>query len=128
MDWVLQSYDTNGHTLVPMEFVGIEVQSIDITGNYRDTWDAYRQMKEGIPVTDVPSSGHGLNWANVHKRLIPQIIRKGNIYSKSERCKGFYFIVPEAVYQKFEEVIGDVPTLGAPHRENLSVITLRALF
>lgn len=82
-------------------------------------------MKEDISVEHVPNSGHGLNWANVHKRLIPQIIRKGNIYSKIERCIGFYFILPDAVFKKFEEVIGDIPLVGGPHRENLSVITFR---
>lgn len=125
MDWVLQSYTKNGHDLVANDFVGVEIQSIDITGNYRDNWDAYRRMKEGQQVDSVPNSGHGLNWANVHKRLIPQIIRKGNIYAKVERCVGFYFILPDAVYKKFEEVIGSVPTAGAPARENLSVITFR---
>lgn len=125
MDWVLQSYAHNSSELVPQEFVGLEIQSIDITGNYRENWDAYRKMKEGIPVDHVPTSGHGLNWANVHKRLIPQIIRKGNIYSKIERCVGFYFILPDSVYKKFEEVIGDVSTVGGPSRENLSVITFR---
>ncbi len=125
MDWVLQAYETNGQQLVPQDFIGLEVQSIDITGNYRDTWSAYRNIKEGRTVETIPNSGHGLNWANVHKRLIPQIIRKGNIYAKIDRCVGFFFIVPEAVYQKFEEVIGDVPTVGNPHRENLSVITFR---
>jgi hypothetical protein len=125
MDWVLQSYAKNGNALVPQDFIGLEIQSIDITGNYRDTWDAYRRMKEGNGVDEVPNSGHGLNWANVHKRLIPQIIRKGNIYAKIERCAGFYFIVPDAVYKKFEEVIGNVPTAGAPGKENLSVITFR---
>jgi hypothetical protein len=59
----------------------------------------------------IPASEHGMNWANVHKRLIPQIIRKGIVYSKSKLVKsGIYFILPEAVYCKFEEIIGpDIP-------------------
>ncbi len=125
MDWVLQAYDRNADKLVPTEFVGLEIQSIDITQNYRDNWNAYKNIKGGTAVAEVPSSNHGLNWANVHKRLIPQIIRKGNIYAKIDRCAGFFFILPDAVYQKFEEVIGDIPTAGGPSRENLSVITFR---
>lgn len=125
MDWVLQAYATDKDKLLPQEFVGLEIQSIDITGNYRDTWDAYKKIKEGRSVNNVPDSGHGLNWANVHKRLIPQIIRKGNIYAKIERCIGFYFIVPDTVYKKFEEVIGNVPIIDRPGRENLSVITFK---
>lgn len=125
MDWVLQSYKIENGNLIPVDFVGIEIQSIDITGNYRDNWGAYKMIKEGVPVESIPNSGHGLNWANVHKRLIPQIIRKGNIYEKTNRCVGFFFILPEPVYQKFEEVIGEIDILDRPSKENLSVITLK---
>ena len=130
MDWVLQSYKTDEDLAgekfgVADEFVGIEVQSIDITGNYRDNWRSYSDQKTnptaiGSNSLLVPVSGHGLNWANVHKRLIPQIIRKGNIYKRIERCVGFYFLVPEIVYQVFEEVIGKPPAQKCPSRSNLS--------
>lgn len=105
MDWVLAKI-FNGELI---SYVGIEVQSIDITGNYRDAWHAYKNISPSTK--SIPSSAHGLNWANVHKRLIPQLIRKGVIYSNSELVpSGIYFIVPEIVYQKFEEVIGaDIP-------------------
>jgi len=124
MDWVIQSYKTE-LGLVADEFIGIEVQSIDITGNYRDNWAAYQAMKQNgsLPNVAIENSGHGLNWANVHKRLIPQIIRKGNIYRGIERCVGFYFIAPEVVYQKFEEVIGDLPKLDGPAKDRLSIKT-----
>lgn len=101
MDWVLAKVD--GSRLI--EYVGIEVQSIDITGNYRDNWYAYKNIEN---IKNIPPSEHGLNWANVHKRLIPQIIRKSIVYSKSYYVKsGLYFIVPDIVYKKFEEIIGD---------------------
>ncbi|MGV0005916.1 MAG: NotI family restriction endonuclease [Candidatus Porifericomitaceae bacterium WSBS_2022_MAG_OTU9] len=105
MDWVLAKVVAG--KLV--EYVGIEVQSIDITGNYRDNWYAYKNLKDSNAV--IPKSAHGMNWANVHKRLIPQLIRKGLIYSKSSIVPcGIYFIVPEIVYQKFEMLIGtDIP-------------------
>lgn len=125
MDWVLQSYTKKRDALIPEDFIGMEIQSIDITGNYRATWDAYRKIKEGKTVTDIPNSGHGLNWANVHKRLIPQIIRKGNIYRRMERCIGFYFLLPDTVYKKFEEVIGDIKKADGPSRTNLSVLTFK---
>lgn len=108
MDWVLQRYKFNGLALVAEDFLGIEIQSIDITGNYRDTFAAYSALKQGQLQNAIPNSGHGLNWANVHKRLIPQIIRKGNVYSRCDRCVGFFFILPEQVYRKFDEVLGDV--------------------
>ncbi|MDR3283517.1 MAG: hypothetical protein LBS92_07945 [Candidatus Methanoplasma sp.] len=105
MDWVLAKVEKG--KLV--EYVGVEVQSIDITGNYRDNWYAYRDIGR---VKKIPESEHGLNWANVHKRLIPQLIRKGKVYSGSKFVKsGLYFVVPDIVYRKFEEIIGtDIPT------------------
>jgi len=116
MDWVL-AHIKNGKL---MEYVGIEVQSIDITGNYRDAWYAARDKKSVIP-----SSAHGLNWANVHKRLMPQIIRKSLVYSKSALVhKGLFFIVPEPVYQRFEEIIGsDIPTVDVPGKDVVTVFT-----
>jgi hypothetical protein len=116
MDWVL-AHIKNGKL---MEYVGIEVQSIDITGNYRDAWYAARDKK---PV--IPPSAHGLNWANVHKRLMPQIIRKSLVYSKSSFVKyGLFFIVPEPVYQRFEEIIGsDIPTVDVMDKDVITVFT-----
>ncbi len=116
MDWVL-AHIKNGKLT---EYVGIEVQSIDITGNYRDAWYAARDKKSVIP-----ASAHGLNWANVHKRLMPQIIRKSLVYSKSALVKnGLFFIVPEPVYQRFEEIIGaDIPIAKAAGKDVITVST-----
>ncbi|MBB5019227.1 hypothetical protein HNQ59_002525 [Chitinivorax tropicus] len=116
MDWVLAHIVDGALT----SYVGIEVQSIDITGNYRDSWYAARDQKMNIP-----PSRHGLNWANVHKRLIPQIIRKSLVYSKSRLVKqGLYFIVPEPVYQRFEEIIGnDIPLVQEGGKDVISVHT-----
>jgi len=119
MDWVLAKVQ-NG---ILKEYIGIEVQSIDITGNYRDCWHTYKNLSPSTQC--IPSSEHGMNWANVHKRLIPQIIRKGLVYSRSDMVKkGLYFIVPEVVYRKFEEVIGsDIPTIEHSGKHTLTVHT-----
>ena len=116
MDWIL-AHIQNGAL---RQYVGIEVQSIDITGNYRDAWYAARDRKPAIP-----SSGHGLNWANVHKRLIPQIIRKSIVYSRSSLVKhGLYFIIPDPVYQRFEEIIGsDIPLADKAAQDVITVHT-----
>lgn len=116
MDWVL-AHIVDGALI---GYVGIEVQSIDITGNYRDAWYAARDQKKIIPPSE-----HGLNWANVHKRLIPQIIRKSLVYSKSILVKkGLYFIVPEPVYQRFEEIIGaDIPLVEEDGKDVITVHT-----
>lgn len=119
MDWILARVVNSELE----SYVGIEVQSIDITGNYRDAWHSYNNLN--LDTTVISSSGHGLNWANVHKRLIPQIIRKGLVYSRSSLVKsGLYFIVPEIVYRKFEEVIGaDIPQLESTAPDILTVHT-----
>lgn len=119
MDWVLAKIE-NGALI---EYVGVEVQSIDITGNYRDAWHSYKNLSPSTLV--IPSSNHGMNWANVHKRLIPQIIRKGTMYSRSSLVKsGLYFIVPDIVYRKFEEIIGeDIPLLENPGKDILTIHT-----
>lgn len=119
MDWVLVRVVDN--ELV--EIAGIEVQSIDITNNYRVTWEAYKHLKSNGDI-QIPASKHGMNWANVHKRLIPQIIKKGQIYADSELAsKGMYFVVPDTVYQRFEEIIGNTPPLSNPSKGVLSVFT-----
>ena len=119
MDWVLAKV----HRGNLIEYVGIEVQSIDITGNYRDTWYAYKNLNS--PDTIIPKSGHGMNWANVHKRLIPQLIRKGLIYSRSNLvASGLYFVLPDIVYKKFEDVIGsDIPLVDKCAPDVLTVHT-----
>ncbi|WP_171408730.1 NotI family restriction endonuclease [Pseudomonas aeruginosa] len=120
MDWVLAK--VRGRTL--LEYVGVEVQSIDITGNYRENWAAYRDLPYG-PNAYIPASGHGMNWANVHKRLIPQLIRKGLIYSRSSHvASGLYFLLPEIVYERFERIIGDdIPLINEKSPDNLTVFT-----
>lgn len=118
MDWVLARI--SGTELA--EYTGVEVQSIDITNNYRDNWYAYKNIQ---PNALIPRSEHGLNWANVHKRLIPQIIRKSLIYSRSRYVKsGLYFIVPDIVYRKFEEIIGtDIPLVSEKGPDIITVHT-----
>lgn len=104
MDWVL-AHILRGEL---ESYTGIEVQSIDITGNYRKNWLAYRKIDSAAVI---PKSSHNLNWANVHKRLIPQLIRKGQVYAKSAYVKnGIYFVLPEIVFQGFEKILGgDIP-------------------
>lgn len=118
MDWVLAKIE-NAKLI---EYTGIEVQSIDITNNYRDNWYAYRNISANATI---PRSEHGMNWANVHKRLIPQIIRKSLIYSRSHLVhSGLYFIVPDIVYKKFEDIIGaDIPLVEEKAPDVITVHT-----
>lgn len=118
MDWVLAKI----RNTELQEYTGIEVQSVDITNNYRDNWYAYKHITDGAVI---PRSEHGLNWANVHKRLIPQIIRKSLIYSRSKYVKaGLYFTVPDIVYRKFEQIIGeDIPLVNRKAPDVITVHT-----
>ena len=118
MDWVFARI-SDGKLV---EYTGAEIQSIDITNNYRDNWYAYKHIR---PNAVIPRSEHGLNWANVHKRLIPQIIRKSLIYSRSRYVKsGLYFIAPDIVYGKFEEIIGaDIPLVSEKGPDIITVHT-----
>ena len=119
MDWVLAKI-VDGCVV---EYVGVEVQSIDITGNYRDAWHGHKNYKLNQTST-IPSSEHGLNWANVHKRLIPQIIRKGLVYSKSSLVNhGLYFIVPDIVFQKFEDILGEIPATNDINNTTITIFT-----
>jgi hypothetical protein len=121
MDWVLAHVKSGGID----SYTGVEVQSIDITGNYRDNWHYYQQWRndESKPPRPKPSSAHGYNWANVHKRLIPQLIRKGLIYSRSAKVNhGLSFVLPDVVFKRFEKILGD--DFQSPKRTGSDVLTV----
>ncbi|MDC3224391.1 NotI family restriction endonuclease [Mariniblastus sp.] len=119
LDWVLSLL----HDGEMVDFAGLEVQAMDITGNYRNNWQAYKDLPTS-PNAVIPNSEHGINWANVHKRLIPQLIRKGGVFAKSNVCtKGLHFVLPEVVYRKFEEVVGVMEEVPEVSNKTLSVHT-----
>lgn len=68
VDWVLARLDEGGNLV---EFTAIEVQTIDTTGNYQAAREALIDSREIVCDTV------GLNWENVNKRIIPQLIYKG---------------------------------------------------
>lgn len=115
LDWVMARVAAGELALI----IPCEVQSIDTTGNYRANWEAYSKELKIIP-----DSEHGMNWANVWKRLIPQLILKGAVAATSELCKrGHYFIVPDLVYSRFERLTGQVASVASPGERILSVMT-----
>jgi hypothetical protein len=92
VDWILAHVDARG---VLRDFVAVEVQSIDTTGNYRAERDALLQG------TQAPVSTAGLNWENVSKRILPQIIYKGHVLRREPLCtKGLFFVCPTPVYSR----------------------------
>lgn len=99
VDWVLALLDDKG-TLV--EFVAIEVQTIDTTGNYRASRAGLLAEGRNIVRSDV-----GLNFENVSKRILPQLIYKGQVLQREELCrKGLFFVCPSPVYQRIMRRLG----------------------
>jgi len=100
---VLQQHFTSElYTIKLLGFVAIEVQSIDTTGNYQGERLAYLETGS----FDGKSTA-GLNWKNVNKRILPQIIYKGHVLRREPLCqKGLFFICPTPVYHKISERLG----------------------
>lgn len=99
VDWILALLDGEGNLV---EFVAIEVQTIDTTGNYRASRAALLTDER-----DIVQSSVGLNWENVNKRILPQLIYKGQILQREELCrKGLFFVCPTPVYDRIMRRLG----------------------
>lgn len=99
VDWVLARVNAKRDLL---DFVAVEVQSIDTTGNYREERSAYLKEREFRG-----ASTAGLNWENVNKRILPQIIYKGHVLRQEPLCqKGLFFVCPTPVYAKISDRLG----------------------
>jgi hypothetical protein len=71
-DWIAVQHDGQGTVL---DYHGIEVQAIDITGSVRPYFEAYMRGED----TSGIKHNYGINWANVFKRGMPQFLAKGAI-------------------------------------------------
>lgn len=103
-DWVLARLDGCGELV---EFTSIEVQTIDTTGNYRDSrsglLDGRREVRSTV----------GLNWENVSKRIIPQLVYKGQVLQREPLCRsGLWFVTPESVYERIIERLGGTENMA----------------
>ena len=98
VDWVLARLDAEGELA---EFTAIEVQTIDTTGNYQTARKALLERREMV------SDTVGLNWENVSKRIIPQLIYKGQVLQREELCRtGLFFVAPDPVYRRVLDRLG----------------------
>ncbi|MEI6349591.1 MAG: hypothetical protein WCP06_00625 [Verrucomicrobiota bacterium] len=99
VDWVLALIDSNRKL---KEFVAIELQTMDTTGSYEAEINAYYRGEN-----PEKSSVAGINWENVSKRILPQIIFKGHVLRREPLCtKGLFFICPAPVYQRILTRLG----------------------
>lgn len=106
MDWVLARLNASGDL---DEIVAVEVQTIDTTGSYRDQSECFFDGKPYIDGTgrNPGYSNAGMNWENVNKRILPQLIYKGNVLHREELCrKGLFFVCPKQVYDRIHNRLG----------------------
>lgn len=73
-------------------FLSVELQAIDITGS---VFPAYSALLEARSLTKRPT--FGLNWDNVYKRYITQLIRKG--YFHHHWKSKIVAVIPDQVYR-----------------------------
>ena len=105
VDWVLARLDAKGDLV---DFTAIEVQTIDTTGKYSDAQKALKKDRR------IVSDTVGLNWENVSKRIIPQLIYKGQVLQREALCKtGLYFVCPRPIYDRVLSRLGGKTKLPA---------------
>jgi hypothetical protein len=99
VDWVLAALDKQGEL---REFVAVEVQTMDTTGSYGSEVKAYSSGRDFNETSDA-----GINWENVSKRILPQLIYKGHVLRNEKLCsKGLFFICPKPVYDRIMTRLG----------------------
>ena len=109
VDWILVLLDPAGELV---EFVAVEVQTIDTSGNYREQ---RMQLLDGNANAD-PSKDAGFNWENVSKRILPQLIYKGHVLRRESKCrKSLYFVTPTRVSEQVRDRLGNNMISYDPH-------------
>jgi len=78
LDWIVARYDDR---LQLCDYHGVEVQTIDITGSVRPYFEAYLSGKRWEDI----DHRYGINWANVFKRTLPQLLAKGAMLSSYDK-------------------------------------------
>jgi Restriction endonuclease NotI len=89
VDFVIADVQDDGEV---DRFLSVELQAIDITGSI---FPAYQAIRAGTNLAERPK--YGLNWDNVYKRYITQLIRKG--YFHHHWKSKIVAVIPEQVYR-----------------------------
>jgi hypothetical protein len=121
-DWILALVDREGELV---EFVAVEVQTIDTTGSYRrQSWELQAAHGgTGIAGFGEPEVGKSsnFNFENVNKRILPQLITKGHLLRLEERCKkGMYFICPTPILERIFARLGNQLTEYSPQSGSIT--------
>jgi len=89
VDFVIADVGENGEI---GQFLSVELQAIDITGS---VFPAYEALRMDTELPKRPSNG--LNWKNVYKRYVTQLIDKG--YFHHHWKSKIVAVIPEQVYR-----------------------------
>jgi hypothetical protein len=84
------------------DILGVELQAIDITGSVRP---AFQDFINNRPLQK--PANFGINYRNVSKRLLPQLLEKGRCF-KAWRKK-LAVVVQDALYENLEQKIQFAP-------------------
>jgi len=107
IDWILAKVDGNRNL---EGFVAVEVQTIDTTGNYQRPFHELAALHDPATANamNLPkSNASSLNFENVNKRILPQLITKGHVLRREPLCtKGLFFICPSAVHDRIMTRVG----------------------
>lgn len=93
------------------QFLSVELQAIDITGS---VFAAYQALRANADLERRPT--YGLNWDNVYKRYITQLIRKG--YFHHHWKSKIVAVIPEQVYQY---IVGRADFIRSPDVKSAQV-------
>lgn len=93
------------------QFLSVELQAIDITGS---VFSAYQALRASTDLPKRPT--YGLNWDNVYKRYITQLIRKG--YFHHHWKSKIVAVIPEQVYQY---IVGRADFIRSPDVKSAQV-------
>lgn len=95
VDFVAADFDAAGEV---QDFLSVELQAIDITGSVRP---AYAALLKSQMLPKRPT--FGLNWDNVYKRYVTQLIRKGYFHHHwgSKVVGVMQDVVLDDIYERF---------------------------
>ena len=108
VDFVIADVQDDGEV---DQFLSVELQAIDITGS---VFKAYQGLRAGVDLEKRPT--FGLNWDNVYKRYITQLIRKG--YFHHHWKSKIVAVIPEQVYQY---IVGRADFIRSPDVKSTQV-------
>jgi hypothetical protein len=112
IDFLLAKPDSQGKV---SEFAAVEVQTIDTTDSYAKAAAAYKGNLPYAGDHGADLTKAGLNWENVTKRILPQLIYKGHALRREPMCKkGLFFVLPHAVFERIKRRVGGKLTIYPP--------------